>query len=217
MESQIPTPKTVGVSRMGQYIEYILAHIQNLFRFYNFKSAPFRFYDCQGRQRANNEMANILLNGGRKHNEAKRKKTNRNRRRKRRRRRRLLQNQTDSHTVTTDYVHTKSTCLLKAKIYTFWKSSYCCFRRWTEEQGERLYEEAGTSGVVLNTLHKRSKQYTAGIVSINENNTSKVHKAWITSFEDQTSSHRLSRFVPRVKRRGWNTGSLQMGRDSLGY
>ncbi|CEP18502.1 hypothetical protein [Parasitella parasitica] len=32
--------------------------------FYNHKSAPFRFHDYQGKQRATAEMANILINGG---------------------------------------------------------------------------------------------------------------------------------------------------------
>ncbi|KAI9354461.1 hypothetical protein BD770DRAFT_324804, partial [Pilaira anomala] len=45
-----------------------------LFKFYNRQYAPFRFFDYQERQRANNEMANILLNGGKKYNNAKRKK-----------------------------------------------------------------------------------------------------------------------------------------------
>jgi hypothetical protein len=37
-----------------------------LFEFYSFKSAPFKFHDYQGKQRSNAEMANILINGGKK-------------------------------------------------------------------------------------------------------------------------------------------------------
>lgn len=67
---------------MKLHIQYMLANIQALFRFYNQQVTPFGFYDYQGRQRANAEMTNILLTGGKKHNKAKRKKTYKNKRRR---------------------------------------------------------------------------------------------------------------------------------------
>ncbi|CEG65166.1 hypothetical protein RMATCC62417_02003 [Rhizopus microsporus] len=60
-------------------VTYALISIPRLFRFYGEKSALFRFYDYQGRQRSNAEMANILINGGKKYNKTKRKKAKKNR------------------------------------------------------------------------------------------------------------------------------------------
>jgi hypothetical protein len=86
IESQIPTSKTINIDRLEQHIRYVLSNLQSLFRFYSQKSAPFRFYDYQGRKRSTAEMGNILVVGGKKYNKEKRKKTNRNKRRRRRKR-----------------------------------------------------------------------------------------------------------------------------------
>ncbi|ORE00684.1 hypothetical protein BCV72DRAFT_310753 [Rhizopus microsporus var. microsporus] len=56
--------------------------ISCLFRFYDEKSAPFRFYDYQGRQRSNAEMANILISGGKKYNKTKQNRKQRKKKRK---------------------------------------------------------------------------------------------------------------------------------------
>jgi hypothetical protein len=59
-----------------------LEKLNHLFEFNEFKSAPFRFHDYQGRQRTNGEVGNILINCGKEYNKNKRKKTRRNRRRR---------------------------------------------------------------------------------------------------------------------------------------
>jgi hypothetical protein len=78
IETQIPSPKTLNIDELTKYVNYILTHLDTLFTFYNEKSAPFRFYDYQGRQRANDELANMLIDGGKKYNKKRRKKTKRN-------------------------------------------------------------------------------------------------------------------------------------------
>lgn len=80
IETDFPSPKTVNNEKWNTYVAYALKYAPELFSFYNERSAAFRFHDYQGRQRANAEMANILLNGGKKYNKTKRKKTKKNRR-----------------------------------------------------------------------------------------------------------------------------------------
>ncbi|KAG2191647.1 hypothetical protein INT46_002206 [Mucor plumbeus] len=79
IETNLPTAKTVNNEKFQERIRYLLVHLPRLFQFYSYKSAPFRFNDYQGRQRANAEMANILINGGKKYNKMKRKNTIKNR------------------------------------------------------------------------------------------------------------------------------------------
>jgi hypothetical protein len=85
IETQIPSPKTVKPDDLNNYIKYMLTHIDVLFDFYNERSAPFNFHNYQGRQRANDELANMLIDGRKKYNKARRKKTKRNKIRNRRR------------------------------------------------------------------------------------------------------------------------------------
>jgi hypothetical protein len=85
IETGIPPPKTVDMARITNYVKYMLTHLDTLFEFYNYKSAKFRFHNYQGRQRANDELANMLIDGGKKYNKARRKKTKRNKIRNRRR------------------------------------------------------------------------------------------------------------------------------------
>ncbi|CEI99199.1 hypothetical protein RMCBS344292_13291 [Rhizopus microsporus] len=63
--------KTVDMEKTNAYVTYALINVPRLFRFYDERSAPFRFYDYQGRQRSNAEIANILINGGKKYNKTK--------------------------------------------------------------------------------------------------------------------------------------------------
>ncbi|KAI8987895.1 hypothetical protein BDF20DRAFT_852726 [Mycotypha africana] len=84
IETNLPTCKTVHSEiQYKLYLSYVLRHIQSLHEFYGFNSAKFIFNDYQGRQRADEELANMLLDGGKKYNPRKRKKTNKNKRRKR--------------------------------------------------------------------------------------------------------------------------------------
>ncbi|CEI96835.1 hypothetical protein RMCBS344292_10985 [Rhizopus microsporus] len=173
IESQIPTPKTIDLDRMKQHIGYMLNNIESLFRFYNFLSAPFRFYAYQGTQRANAEMANILLNGGKKYNKSKRRKTNRNKRRKRRKRK--SRSQEHAQTSTSNYVpkesnHKSSKFEASAKVPVVVFGDGLKNKENVPMKGQL----SGTSGVVQRSLYQRSKQLTAAIVQINEYNTSKV-------------------------------------------
>ncbi|KAI8967934.1 hypothetical protein BDF20DRAFT_897922, partial [Mycotypha africana] len=77
IETNLPTCKTVHSEiQYKLYLSYVLRHIQSLHEFYGFNSAKFIFNDYQGRQRADEELANMLLDGGKKYNPKKRKKTN---------------------------------------------------------------------------------------------------------------------------------------------
>ncbi|RCH93528.1 hypothetical protein CU097_009585 [Rhizopus azygosporus] len=51
IETGFPSAKTVDMEKTNTYVTYALVNIQHLFRFYNENSAPFRFYDYQGKQR----------------------------------------------------------------------------------------------------------------------------------------------------------------------
>jgi hypothetical protein len=85
IETNIPTSKTVNKEKCKERFRYVLDHLPVLFEFYSFKSARFRFHDYQGKQRSNAEMANILINGGKKYNPAKRKNTKKNRKNRKKR------------------------------------------------------------------------------------------------------------------------------------
>ena len=54
------------------YLRKTLEELNHLFEFCGFKSAPFRSYDYKGRQRANDEMVNILIDSDKKYNKRKR-------------------------------------------------------------------------------------------------------------------------------------------------
>ncbi|KAI7905077.1 uncharacterized protein BX663DRAFT_501639 [Cokeromyces recurvatus] len=62
----IPTTKTVVLSNYLQYITYILLHLNRILAFNNFSTVKSRFHLYQGVQRARQEMANVLINGGKK-------------------------------------------------------------------------------------------------------------------------------------------------------
>ncbi|KAI9481627.1 MAG: hypothetical protein EXX96DRAFT_538807 [Benjaminiella poitrasii] len=78
LESNMPTPKTVCDSKYSTCLQYVLERLETFFNFYESKSAPFSMYSYQGKQRATEEIANILLDGGKKYTMRKRKKTNKN-------------------------------------------------------------------------------------------------------------------------------------------
>ena len=80
------------MEKTNAYVTYALVNIPHSFRFYDEKSAPFRFYDYQGKQRSNVEMANILINGGKKYNKAKRKKTKQSRKQRKKKRKKRQEN-----------------------------------------------------------------------------------------------------------------------------
>ncbi|KAI8967903.1 hypothetical protein BDF20DRAFT_195597 [Mycotypha africana] len=81
IESSLPSPKVVSKEAYIVYLKYTLQHLQTLFDFYSFKSAQFNFNNYQGKQRADAEVANVLIDGGRKYNRRERKHINRNKKR----------------------------------------------------------------------------------------------------------------------------------------
>jgi hypothetical protein len=86
IEANLPTAKTAGIRQYHKYIEYVLEHMETIFSFYSFNRGEMKFRNYQGRQRAQEEMACIFLDGGKKYNAKKRKHTRKNRRRRKKRR-----------------------------------------------------------------------------------------------------------------------------------
>lgn len=82
----IPTAKTAFISRYLQFVVYILLNITAILNFNNTSTAARRFHLYQGVQRAREEMVNILVNGGKKYNKAKRKNLKKNRRKRKKKR-----------------------------------------------------------------------------------------------------------------------------------
>lgn len=72
IESAIPTSKTTSPNAYFQYVNYILTNKDVFFTFYGYQTAKDRFNLYQGRQRAPEMMANLLLHGGTKYNRKKR-------------------------------------------------------------------------------------------------------------------------------------------------
>ncbi|KAI7899242.1 uncharacterized protein BX663DRAFT_578856 [Cokeromyces recurvatus] len=60
----IPTTKRTVLSNYLQYITYTLLHLNRILVFNNFSTAESRFHLYQGIQKAGQEMANVLINGG---------------------------------------------------------------------------------------------------------------------------------------------------------
>jgi hypothetical protein len=85
IEAQLPTPKT-DMRQYHEHISYVLRHYETLARFYDITTAELRFQNYQGVQRAREEMANILISGGKKYNSSKRHNTRKNRKRRKKKR-----------------------------------------------------------------------------------------------------------------------------------
>jgi hypothetical protein len=71
---------------------------------------------------------------------------------------------------------------------------------------------SGTSGVLLNELYQKSKQLTAGVVMINEYNTSKVRTPLLT-----IDSHKLNRFVQNARQKTLIIKNLQIEMCLVGF
>ncbi|OZJ06030.1 hypothetical protein BZG36_01106 [Bifiguratus adelaidae] len=65
IEQTMPTGKTADHDQYCARVEYVVENLDPFFNFYSFASASKHFYDYQGRQRAQEELANVLVNGGR--------------------------------------------------------------------------------------------------------------------------------------------------------
>lgn len=62
IQANMSSAKTFNEQNTNEYIHYILCNSSASFSFY--KPATLRFHNCQGRHKANTEVYNILLNGG---------------------------------------------------------------------------------------------------------------------------------------------------------
>ncbi|KAK4510235.1 protein transport protein S31 [Mucor velutinosus] len=93
IESAIPSAKTARNTQFLRYVDYILANMDTLFTFYGFSTAKHQFDLYQGKQRAPDMTANMLLNGGAKYNRKKRfKKKNKKQKRHNKKTKRLHKN-----------------------------------------------------------------------------------------------------------------------------
>lgn len=82
IESAIPSCKTSDILKYENYAAKIFSHLRRLFDFYGADTAHDRFNLYQGRQRAADNMVNLLLHGTSKYSRAKRDKKKRSERRK---------------------------------------------------------------------------------------------------------------------------------------
>lgn len=82
IESCIPSPKTANASSYSFFVIYMLAHFQRLFDFYGFPFGHHRFNLYQGRQRAEEMMVNILVNGTSKYDRTRRKRSKKKKQKK---------------------------------------------------------------------------------------------------------------------------------------
>ncbi|KAI8047802.1 hypothetical protein BDF21DRAFT_352010, partial [Thamnidium elegans] len=74
----IQTAKTANLGTYKIHQPYLLEDLPRPLQFYSQQSAPFAFYDYQGRQRVKEEVANIISNGGKERNPTKKKNTKKN-------------------------------------------------------------------------------------------------------------------------------------------
>ncbi|KAG0169189.1 hypothetical protein DFQ30_003885 [Apophysomyces sp. BC1015] len=74
VEQEMPSSKTTDLTKYNTYVGYFLGYLEALGNFYNLSTTQSRFQGYQLRQRAREEMANILIDGGLKYGRAKRKK-----------------------------------------------------------------------------------------------------------------------------------------------
>jgi hypothetical protein len=74
IESKMPSARTVNETTYSEYVVYFFENWVSLRHFYAFRCAKDSFSNHQGRQQATDEVANILINGGKKYDKKRRKK-----------------------------------------------------------------------------------------------------------------------------------------------
>ena len=118
-----PTHKTVSLQKHILYLEHMKSNMQHYFTFYRSETAKKRFHLYQGRQRALDEMANILVDGGKKYNPAKRKRTKQNRKTRKRTRKKKRINQEQETAVAgvfkETYLKDKNRYSIRIKLGTY--------------------------------------------------------------------------------------------------
>ncbi|KAI7906953.1 uncharacterized protein BX663DRAFT_426290 [Cokeromyces recurvatus] len=95
IESRIPTTKTSNPERFLDYVQYLFDNINTLFNFYNSSTAKKRFQLYQGRQKAQETMVNMLINGDTKYNRSRRNKK-RQKKKKQKKKRKKKPNKNDT-------------------------------------------------------------------------------------------------------------------------
>ncbi|CEG75980.1 hypothetical protein RMATCC62417_10941 [Rhizopus microsporus] len=78
----LPSTKTASTTQYLSYTSYTVRNLDRLLDFNSKKTAAGRFHLYQGVQRARAEMANVLIDGGKKYNRNKRRNTRKNRRKR---------------------------------------------------------------------------------------------------------------------------------------
>ncbi|KAH8556684.1 hypothetical protein BGW37DRAFT_473671 [Umbelopsis sp. PMI_123] len=86
IEESWPTGKTCNIRQYQSYVAHLLNNFDELSKFYDISRGKMRFDNFQGVQRSREEMANMLVNGGKKYSKSRRKNTPKNRRLRRRHR-----------------------------------------------------------------------------------------------------------------------------------
>ncbi|KAH8551265.1 hypothetical protein BGW37DRAFT_407646, partial [Umbelopsis sp. PMI_123] len=86
IEESWPTGKTCNIRQYQSYVAHLLTNFDELSKFYDISRGKMRFDNFQGVQRSREEMANMLVNGGKKYSKSRRKNTQKNRRLRRRHR-----------------------------------------------------------------------------------------------------------------------------------
>lgn len=171
---EMPTAKTASISKYFDYMQYLLLHMQRMFQFNRFETAENRFYLYQGTQRARQEMANILINGGRKYNKSRRKNTKKNRKKRKKRRKRK---QREGRATTTQSRPEK------AKFWKPLEHHYNKNKLPVVAFGNGMFNKdstrikgcrTGVTGILYRQLKKKQRAGEALVVVVDEYKTSKV-------------------------------------------
>ncbi|KAH8557080.1 hypothetical protein BGW37DRAFT_475461 [Umbelopsis sp. PMI_123] len=75
IEESWPTGKTCNIRQYQSYVAHLLNNFNELSKFYDISRGKMRFDNFQGVQRSREEMANMLVNGGKKYSKSRRKNT----------------------------------------------------------------------------------------------------------------------------------------------
>ncbi|KAI8982437.1 hypothetical protein BDF20DRAFT_912596 [Mycotypha africana] len=162
--------------------------------FYAFESACFNFDSYQGKQRADAEVANILLDGGKKYNKRNRAHTNKNKQRKRRkkkgkkktnkskvgkRKREKREQQQQKQEPKKKKNSLKLTEKVSGSLKGFMKTknrchlSYLVMYTW-EDAVIMRGRTTGITSILYKELLKRQRTFLTAVVDIDEYRTSKI-------------------------------------------
>jgi hypothetical protein len=173
IETNIPSPKTVDPTKFSLYLTYILQNLDTLFSFYSHRSAAFRFHDYQGRQRTNAEVANILLQGGKKYNKRNRKKTKKNRKQRKKKAKAKKLQYPDRVALKQERKnarwrpqHFNPSALVPLVVFGDGMKN--------KDTVKMKGHVSGTTGLLYQEIQRRQNQFLAALLDINEFRTSRV-------------------------------------------